>query len=166
MEFPFKAVREAVVNALIHRDYTSTGRVQIRVYDDRMVVSNPGGLAEGLTTGDLLREPHASLPRNPILAQVFYHAKLVEQWGSGTLRMRDACRAQGLPDPEFQSTATSFSVTFRRDDLSDDSLKRRGLNPRQIQGIQHVRRHGSIKNSEYQAITGAAAVHQPAIWNS
>lgn len=155
-EFPLKAVREALINALIHRDYTSTGRVQVRVYDDRMIVSNPGGLAEGLTIGDLLREPHASLPRNPILAQVFYYANLVEQWGSGTLRMRDACRAQGLPDPEFQSTATSFSVTFRKDDLSEDSLRRRGLNARQIQGIQHVRRHGSIKNSEYQAITGAA----------
>jgi len=155
-EFPFKAVRKAVINALIRRDYTSTGRVQIRVYDDRMVVSNPGGLAEGLTIGDLLREPHDSLPRNPILAQAFYYAKLVEQWGSGTIRMRDACRAQGLPDPEFQSTATSFSVTFRKDDLSDDSLRRRGLNARQIQGIQYVSRTGSIKNSEYQAMTGAA----------
>ena len=156
-EFPLKAVREAVINALIHRDYTSTGRVQIRVYDDRMVISNPGGLPEGLTVSDLLLEPHDSLPRNPILAQVFYYAKLVEQWGSGTIRMRDACRAQGLPDPSFQSTATSFSVTFRKDDLSDESLKRRGLNPRQIQVIHQVRHGGSIRNSEHQAMTGAAS---------
>ena len=56
-EFPYKAVRETIINALIHRDYTSTGRVQIRVYDDRMIISNPGGLPAGLTVGDLLREP-------------------------------------------------------------------------------------------------------------
>jgi ATP-dependent DNA helicase RecG len=71
-EYPLSAVREAILNALIHRDYTSTGRIQIRVYDDRMVITNPGGLPEGITVSDLLREPHGSLPRNPILAQVCY----------------------------------------------------------------------------------------------
>ncbi|MDQ2798265.1 MAG: putative DNA binding domain-containing protein [Armatimonadota bacterium] len=121
-EFPYKAIREAVINALIHRDYTSTGRVQIRVYDDRMVISNPGGLPAGLMISDLLREPHDSLPRNPILAQVCYYAKLVEQWGSGTIRMRNACRTQGLPDPIFESTATAFTVTLRKDDLSEERL--------------------------------------------
>lgn len=155
-EFPYPAVREAIVNALIHRDYTSTGRVQIRVYDDRMAVSNPGGLPAGLSVGDLLREPHDSLPRNPLLAQVCYYAKLVEQWGSGTIRMRDACRAQGVPDPVFQSTATSFSVTLYKQDLSDERLQRLGLNERQIQVIRHVRQSGSISTPEHQALTGVA----------
>ena len=155
-EFPYKAVREALINALIHRDYTSTGRVQIRVYDDRMVISNPGGLPAGLMISDLLLEPHDSLPRNPILAQICYYAKLVEQWGSGTIRMRNACRAQGLPDPIFQSTATAFTVTLRKDDLSDGRLRQRGLNARQIQIMHYVRQNGSVKNSEYQAVTGAA----------
>lgn len=159
-EFPYKAAREALINALInaliHRDYTSTGRVQIRVYDDRMVISNPGGLPAGLMISDLLLEPHDSLPRNPILAQICYYAKLVEQWGSGTIRMRNACRAQGLPDPIFQSTATAFTVTLRKDDLSDERLRQRGLNARQIQIMHYVRQNGSVKNSEYQAVTGAA----------
>ncbi len=155
-EFPYRAVREAVINALIHRDYTSTGRVQIRVYDDGMVISNPGGLPAGLMVSDLLQEPHDSLPRNPILAQIFYYAKLVEQWGSGTIRMRNACRAQGLPDPVFQSTPTSFAVTLRKDDLSDEYLRKMGLNARQIQVIRYVRRNGSVRNSEHQAMTGAA----------
>lgn len=154
-EFPYKAVREAVINALIHRDYTSTGRVQIRVYDDRMIISNPGGLPAGLTVGDLLREPHDSLPRNPILAQVCYYARLVEQWGSGTIRMRTACRTQGLPDPVFQSTANSFTVTLRKDNLSDERLRQIGMNSRQLQAIHYVRQNGSISNSEHQNLTGA-----------
>lgn len=153
-EFPYKAVREAVINALIHRDYASTGRVQIRVYDDRMVISNPGGLPDGLTVGDLLREPHDSLPRNPILAQICYYAKLVEQWGSGTIRMGTACRAQNLPDPIFQSTPYSFTVTLRKDNLSDERLRQIGMNPRQIQAIRYVCQNGSISNSEHQRLTG------------
>lgn len=155
-EYPYRAVREAVINALIHRDYTSTGRVQIRVYDDRMVISNPGGLQAGLQVSDLLRAPHDSLPRNPILAQVCYYAGLVEQWGSGTIRMRNACRAQGLPDPIFQSTATSFSVTLRKDILWETRLQQAGLTDRQIEVMQYIRRNGSINNTEHQAITGVA----------
>ena len=154
-EYPYKAVREALINALIHRDYTSTGRVQVRVYDDRMIISNPGGLPPGLTVEDLLREQHDSLPRNPILAQVCYYARLVEQWGSGTIRMRNACRNQGLPDPSFHSTATSFSVTLRKDDLSDERLRQLGMNLRQIQAVHWVRQNGSISNSEHQTVTGA-----------
>ena len=154
-EFPYKAVREAVLNAMIHRDYTSTGRVQIRVYDDRMVINNPGGLPVGLTVSDLLREPHDSLPRNPILAEICYYAKLVEQWGSGTIRMRNACRSQGLPDPIFHSTATSFTVTLRKDELSDERLRQMGMNSRQIRAVHYVRQNGSISNSEHQVLTEA-----------
>ena len=152
-EFPYKAVREAILNALIHRDYTSTGRIQVRVYDDRMIISNPGGLPLGLTVTNLLQEPHDSLPRNPILAEVCYYAKLVEQWGSGTIRMRNACKAQGLPDPVFQSTPTNFTVTLRKDELSDERLKKMGMNNRQILAVHYVRQNGSINNSEHQRLT-------------
>ena len=152
-EFPYKAVREAVLNALIHRDYTSTGRIQIRVYDDRMIITNPGGLPLGLKVSDLLQEPHDSLPRNPILAEVCYYAKLVEQWGSGTIRMRNSCRAQGLPDPLFLSTPTSFTVTLRKDELSDERLRQIGMNARQIRAVHFVRQNGSISNSEHQQLT-------------
>jgi ATP-dependent DNA helicase RecG len=155
-EYPLSAVREAILNALIHRDYTSTGRIQIRVYDDRMVITNPGGLPEGITVSDLLREPHGSLPRNPILAQVCYYARYVEQWGSGTIRMRNACRDQGLPDPEFESTPSTFTVTLRRDVFSDENLRRMGMNERQIRALHFVRQNGSISNSQYQSLTGVA----------
>ena len=155
-EYPYKALREAVINALIHRDYASTGRVQIRVYDDRLVIINPGGLPDGLTVTDLLREPHDSLPRNPILAQIFYYANLVEKWGSGTIRMIQACREQGLPIPVFESSATSFTLTFRKDALTDEGLRRLGLSERQIRAVHFIRERGSIGNADYQVLTGVA----------
>ncbi len=112
-EFPYDAVREAVLNALVHRDYTSVGRIQIRVYDDRLVISNPGSLPEALTVSDLFKE-HNSFPRNPAIAQTIYYTQLIEKWGTGTIRMRNACRAEGAPDPEFEARPSEFIVTLRK----------------------------------------------------
>jgi ATP-dependent DNA helicase RecG len=153
-EFPYQAVREAVLNALIHRDYTSAGRVQIRVYEDRLIITNPGGLPEGLSIVDLLSDPHSSVPRNPLLGQVCYYAGLVEQWGTGTIRMRNACRTQGVPDPAFTSAGGSFAVTLYKDALSPSQLQRRSLSARQIQAVAHARQNGSITNRDYRKMTG------------
>lgn len=112
-EFPYDAVREAVLNALVHRDYTSVGRIQIRVYNDRLVISNPGSLPEALTVSDLFKE-HNSFPRNPAIAQTIYYTQLIEKWGTGTIRMRNACRAEGAPDPEFEARPNEFIVTLRK----------------------------------------------------
>ena len=112
-EFPYDAVREAVLNALVHRDYTSVGRIQIRVYNDRLVISNPGSLPEALTVSDLFNE-HNSFPRNPAIAQTIYYTQLIEKWGTGTIRMRNACRAEGAPDPEFEARPEEFIVTLRK----------------------------------------------------
>ncbi len=112
-EFPYDAVREAVLNALVHRDYTSVGRIQIRVYNDRLVISNPGSLPEALTVSDLFKE-HNSFPRNPAIAQTIYYTQLIEKWGTGTIRMRNACRAEGAPDPEFEARPNEFVVTLRK----------------------------------------------------
>lgn len=112
-EFPYDAVREAVLNALVHRDYTSVGRIQIRVYRDRLVLSNPGSLPEGLSVNDLFKE-HRSFPRNPAIAQTIYYTRLIEKWGTGTVRMQNACRAAGAPDPEFEVRPNEFVVTLRK----------------------------------------------------
>jgi len=112
-EFPYDAVREAVLNALVHRDYTSVGRIQIRVYNDCLVISNPGSLPEALTVSDLFNE-HNSFPRNPAIAQTIYYTQLIEKWGTGTIRMRNACRTEGAPDPEFEARPNEFVVTLRK----------------------------------------------------
>ncbi len=154
-DYPLDALREAVANALLHRDYTSTGQIMIRVFDDSVAISNPGGLPEGLTVEDL-RRPHRSHPRNPLLAQVFYYAGIIERWGSGTTRMAQLCRAQGLPEPEFVSSPYEFTVTFHKDPYTPERLRQLGLSGRQVRAVQFVRERGSISNADYRALAGVS----------
>ncbi|MFO8108950.1 MAG: ATP-binding protein [Thermoplasmata archaeon] len=83
-EYPLDAVREAITNAVVHRDYQSTSNVQIRIFDDRIEVWNPGTLPEGWTV-DTLKEEHESKPFNPLLARMFFLIKYIEKWGRGTI---------------------------------------------------------------------------------
>lgn len=150
-DYPLDALREAVINALIHRDYISQATIDIRVYDDEVIISNPGALPEGLTVEDLKQEKHKSLPRNPLLAQIFYYASLVESWGSGTTRMIHTCQDQGLPEPEFVTKSNQFSITFRQY-LTDEDLVTKGLNDRQIAAMHYLREHGRIDNQAYREL--------------
>ncbi len=150
-EYPLDALREAVINALIHRDYMLTGHVQVRVHDDRLEVWSPGELPPGVTP-ELLRGPHGSYPRNPTLARVFFFAGLIEQWGSGTLNILRLCRQQGLPEPVFQEYGPSFLVTFLKDPYTPERLQAMGLNERQIMAVLYVRERGSITNTAYQGL--------------
>lgn len=111
-EIPAEVVREAVVNAVAHRDYTSNGSVQVMLFSDRLEVWNPGTLPPSLTLAKL-REPHASVPGNPLLAEPLYLAKYIERMGTGTGDMISRCRAAGLAEPEF-TLADGFKITVRR----------------------------------------------------
>ena len=153
-EYPLAALREAVINAIVHRDYLSTMAVEIRVYDDRLLVWNPGELAGDLTVEELRREPHRSIPPNPTLAQVFYYAGLIERWGTGTTRIIRLCREHQLPEPAFVSEARTFRVEFPNDPFRPERLRMLGLLERQIQAIRYAREHGSITNREYRALCG------------
>lgn len=102
----------------------------------------------------MIRTP--SRRRNELLGEVFYKAGLIERWGTGTLRMIKTCRQQGLPEPEFvDNEGGGFKVVFRKDHLSEEQLRRWGLNERQIQAISHLKETGAVSNSEYQQLTGA-----------
>ncbi|MBM4044299.1 MAG: DUF4062 domain-containing protein [Planctomycetes bacterium] len=111
-EIPPEVVREAIVNAVAHRDYTSHGSVQVMLFADRLEVWNPGTLPPSLTL-EKLREPHGSIPGNPLLAEPLYLAKYIERMGTGTGDMIRRCRDAGLPEPEFALTH-GFVVTLRR----------------------------------------------------
>lgn len=152
-EYPLEALREAVVNALIHRDYTVPADVQIRIHEDRLGIWNVGELLPPLTP-ESLRGPHGSVLRNPLLAQAFYFAGLVERWGTGTTRIIALCRAQGLPEPEFESWQGGLRVTFLKDPYTPKRLRTLGLNDRQIRAVMYVKERGSITNREYQELTG------------
>jgi len=145
-----------VINALIHWDYFQTGaEIQIRVYDDPVVITNPGGLTGGMTVDELRQEGHRSLPRNTLLAQVFYYGELLEKWGMGTSRMITLCQNHGIPEPEFSAHPDWFSVTFAKDFYTDERLLALGLSDRQVQAVRYVREQGVITNKAYRELTGA-----------
>ena len=110
-ELPEEALREAVANAVAHRDYRSTANVQIYVFKDRIEIVSPGGLPAGMTEADLGTK---SLPRNPLLFGMLYRMDVVEQVGSGIRRIRDLCREHGVAAPLIDVSEHWVTVTFPR----------------------------------------------------
>jgi ATP-dependent DNA helicase RecG len=148
-EYPPEAIREAITNAVVHRDYLSSATVQVRIFDDRIEVWNPGLLPERLTIEDLKRE-HESIPRNRTLARLFFFIKYIEEWGTGTNRIINQCKAFGLPEPIFEERAGSFVVTIRKFPSFE------GLNERQIKAISYIKKEGNITNKKYQEINNVS----------
>jgi ATP-dependent DNA helicase RecG len=147
-EYPAEAVREAITNAICHRDYTMTGTVQVRIYDDRLEVWNPGMLPAGIVVEELYRE-HPSRPRNPRLAAAMHRARLIEHWGTGTLRIVRACESRGMPRPEFVSAMGSFIVRFSKSTVAAEWIGESRFTQRQIATLDYVREHGSITTGTY-----------------
>jgi ATP-dependent DNA helicase RecG len=108
-ELPIVAIREVIVNAVAHRDYRSTAPTQIRLDDTKLEVWNPGHLPEPLTVASL-RRAHPSVPPNPRLARALYLAGLVEEWGTGTLRVVSSMQEQGNAEPIFEADLGGISV--------------------------------------------------------
>jgi predicted HTH transcriptional regulator len=150
-EIPPDVVREAIVNAVAHRDYASAGVVQVSVFADRVEVWNPGALPPPLTL-DSLRHPHGSYARNPRLCEGLFLAQYIEKYGTGTLMMIRESLESALPEPDFAQRGGEFTVVLWRDWLTDEVLAGFDLNERQRQAITYVKAHGSISNSEYQQV--------------
>ncbi len=111
--YPTEALREAMANAICHRDYAVRGaNIDLAIYDDRLEITSPGPLRFGLAVEDLF-VPHESKRWNPLIASVFYRQGIIESWGSGTLKMIELNKSVGLPMPEFVATRHSFTVQFR-----------------------------------------------------
>ncbi len=153
-ELPKEAVTEAIVNAVAHRDYTSNAGVQVMLFADRLEVWNPGELPPSLTP-ERLREPHASIPRNPLIAEMLYLTRYIEKAGSGTLDMIERCSEAGLPSPNFEERAGQFVTTIWRNWLTEEVMARLDLNERQIKAVAHVKAHARISNKDYRELTGA-----------
>lgn len=113
VEIPVLVLREALANAFAHRDYAIAGRVQVRIFTDRVEVLSPGALHFGLAPADLYL-PHGSHPWNPLIVAGLYRRGLVDQLGSGTLRMIRLCAQNGTGRPVFSSTPTSVTCAIPR----------------------------------------------------
>lgn len=149
-DYPLAAVREALINAVCHRDYTVPAEIQIRLYDDQLIFWNPGNLPPDLRIDDLKRR-HRSVLRNKLIGAMFYEAGLIEKWGSGTNRIIEECKKAGLPEPEWREHQ-GLMLILKQDAFTEDFLMEQGLNERQMKAVAHVKKRRRITNQEYQQL--------------
>jgi len=148
--YPLAAIREMLLNALVHRNYMGAP-IQIRVYDDKISIWNEGTLPAGLTLAALKRS-HSSRPRNPIIADVSFKGGYIDAWGRGTIKILDTCKEAELPEPEMLELDGGFSITLFNNKLTQEELVKLGLNDRQIKAVKYVLENNSIKSAKYQEI--------------
>lgn len=114
LEIPEEAMREGLINAFCHRSYDNpSGSVSMAIYDDRVEIENPGRLPNELTV-ETIKQPHDSYPPNLDIADVLYKTKYLDSWGSGVKRMVDACRADGVSEPEYELRPGGVALVFKR----------------------------------------------------
>lgn len=149
-EYPREAMREAILNALVHRNYMGA-HTQIRVYDDKISFWNEGNLQSPLTV-ESLKRPHSSRPRNVLIADVCFKGGLIDTWGRGTIKILETCKHAGLPDPEIIERDGGLLVTIFKNNLTGEQLAKLGLNERQLKAVDYVKEKGKITNKEYQTL--------------
>jgi len=113
-DYPLDAIREAIINAICHRDYSDNADIQIKIFDDRMTIWSPGFLLSSITLEELLDPNHSSKPRNKQIAQIFYDLELIERYGSGIYRIINECKKALIPQPEFKNFSGGFIVIFHK----------------------------------------------------
>ena len=150
-EYPPDAFREAVINAVCHRDYQSSGNVQVSIFTNSLEILNPGLLPSTLTIESLKRR-HSSKPRNRLIAEMLFKIKYIEKFGSGTTKMIRVCRERGVPEPEFCEQDEDFMVTLRRSSVNVLLDQPQLLNERQKQAIEYLKTHESITTLEFVSL--------------
>jgi ATP-dependent DNA helicase RecG len=160
-DYPLEALREAVVNAIVHRDYTDPGNIQIRIFDDRLEIWSPGLLPKELNIKSLLAE-NRSIPRNRGLAKIFHDIGFIEGWGTGFQRMVEGCAMNGNPKPELKEMTGAFVVKFIRRPASEGINKGRseGVNGGVNEGISRLLEF-IHKNPGQRVVELAAALNIP-----
>ncbi len=149
-EYPYEAIREVVLNAIVHRDYMGAP-IQISVYDEKLIVWNEGSLPEDMTIEDL-KLKHSSRPHNPIIASAFFKGGLIEAWGRGTIKIINECKKAGLPEPLIELSSGGISVTLFKTQYDNNILVSKGLSERQIKAINYLKVNNRITNKIYQEI--------------
>lgn len=157
-EYPYPAVREAITNAVTHRDYWRRGtEVRVSIFDDRIEVQSPGRLPPPLTLSTLGEE---HVLRNELVAQLLFNIRYIERWNTGIGRMREHMREHGLPEPVFEEIGQTFRVTFYGpgegilDSIPEEGvtdLKELGLNERQVEALRlMVNEDEELTNRRYR----------------
>jgi len=155
-EIPEEAIREAIVNAIVHRNYLSPSKVQVRIFPDSIEIWNPGRLPSQLRIGDLKRS-HPSIPFNPLIFKQFYRVGYVEDVGGGTTDIFQWCKLAGLAEPVFEQKMGCFIIKIKRSIVNNEVLEKFNLNDRQIKSIKHIEKYGRITRAEYEKLSLVSA---------
>jgi len=150
-EYPKEAIREALLNAIAHKDYSGGVPVQISVYGDKIIFWNEGQLPENWTIKNLL-EKHASRPYNPDIANALFRSGYIEAWGRGTIKIIKECKQAGIPEPVFSYDSSDITVEFRKDIFNLEYFTSINLNERQINALKYLKENIKITNKVYQKI--------------
>ncbi|HOG35840.1 MAG TPA: ATP-binding protein [Paludibacteraceae bacterium] len=150
-EYPKDAIREALLNAIAHKDYSGGVPIQISVYKDKIMIWNERTLPEDWTIETLL-DKHSSKPYNPDIANALFRSGYIESWGRGITKMISLCKEAGLPEPNFYYKTSGIWAVFQKDIFNEDHLQTLGLNNRQVKAVLYAKEKGKITNSEYQKI--------------
>ncbi len=159
-EYPFEAIREAICNAVCHRDYQLAGaEIRIMIFSDRIEINSPGGLPPGVNLANLER---THVLRNPLLANYLYDIFYIEKWGTGIARMKTLMSEHGLAEPKFEDLGEFFAVTFYgpgerilelipEEGVTD--LKAMGVNERQAEALAKMINEGhEFTNTSYREL--------------
>jgi ATP-dependent DNA helicase RecG len=145
-EYPLDALREATVNAIVHRDYYDPGGyTEIAIFDDRIEVWNNGLLPAGITISDLLK-PHRSILRNPLIAKAFFLYGVVESWGRGTLKIFELCQEAGLPKPVYTENSGGVEIKILKSLVKRPVLQ--SLTDTQKKILQYFESHDKARVSD------------------
>lgn len=143
--YPWAALREAMLNSIVHRDYAAfDGGVSVAIYDDRIEFWNSGSLPEGITV-ESLKGPHPSRPHNPDIANVFFLRGFIERWGSGARQIVVRCIESGLPEPQWSTNGGGVSLTIRGQSV-EHNIK---LNPRQLSLLKRLKADEALSPGDY-----------------
>ena len=162
-ELPISAIREMIINAVCHRNYMDNSCVQVAIYDDRVELTSPGMLYNGLTLEEALSG--RSKIRNRAIAEVFSRMEIVESWGTGIKRIIKRAKEYGLPDPEFLEIGDTFRVIlYRKADKKPIKAEKKPIkvdlqlikDDRKQMIYSYVEQNGSISNKEARELLGIA----------
>jgi len=152
-EYPDKVIREAITNAVGHRDYFDSNDVLVEIYSDRLQVTNPGGLLQGQTILNFYNTPKH---RNPLIYQFLHDLRYGEGLGTGVRRMIKYMREAGLPDPEFHNLGSSFRVTLYNASSGKAKKSISAINERQTEALAFLKANKSFKLKDYAKLVGVS----------
>jgi ATP-dependent DNA helicase RecG len=156
-EYPIEALREAIINALVHRDWHSSDAVLLRMFNSHIDIINPGGLLRPLKIDEILQDNYIPKSRNKILVEVLSNLGMMDKRGTGFLRIRKEMEKWDLPSPEFIEKQDSFVIRFVNPAIVNiPEIGEVGLNERQKKAVEYVKEKGRITPKEYREINDVA----------